>query len=75
VAGITLALALSRFPNIEIDIYEASAKFGEIGAGIVIFSRTWKLLMKLGLQDLEKIVPEAPRDDEGCTWTLILGGC
>lgn len=64
VAGVTMALALSRFPNIEIDIYEAAAKFGEIGAGLSIWYRTWSLLAKLGLEDLEQVLSSVPSDEQ-----------
>jgi salicylate hydroxylase len=70
VAGVTMALALSRFPNIEVDIYEAAGKFGEIGAGLLIWYRTWTLLMKYGLQDLEKVVSFVPLDKQGISCVL-----
>ncbi|KII86083.1 hypothetical protein PLICRDRAFT_165768 [Plicaturopsis crispa FD-325 SS-3] len=57
VGGMLCALALSQFPDIEVDIYEATAHFGEVGAGIGIWPRTWDILEKLGVHtDLEQLV-------------------
>jgi len=56
IGGLTLAVALSRIqPSIdlinaaEIDIYEASSKLTQIGAGITLWPRAWKILEQLGL--------------------------
>jgi len=35
-------VALSRYPDIEVDIFEAAEKLAEIGAGIGLFSRKWR---------------------------------
>lgn len=34
-------VALSRYPDIEVEIFEAAEKLAEIGAGIGLFSRKW----------------------------------
>jgi hypothetical protein len=65
VAGVTMAVALARYPNIEIDIYEAAAKFGEVGVGIGIWYRAWSILMKLGLHDLAQVVSSVPSEGQG----------
>ncbi|KAG1737807.1 hypothetical protein EDB19DRAFT_1895769 [Suillus lakei] len=48
VGGLTLAVALSRYPDIVVDVYEAAQSFYEIGAGFGIWPRTFKVLRKLG---------------------------
>ncbi|KAG1886734.1 hypothetical protein F4604DRAFT_1284843 [Suillus subluteus] len=53
VGGLTLAVALSRYPDIVVDVYEAAQSFYEVGAGIGIWPRTFKVLRKLG-HDIEQ---------------------
>ncbi|CAK5267917.1 unnamed protein product [Mycena citricolor] len=49
IGGLTLALALSRYPDIEVQIYEAAKSLSEVGAGVGIFPRPWKIVQLLGL--------------------------
>ncbi|KAJ7509595.1 hypothetical protein B0H11DRAFT_1960233 [Mycena galericulata] len=51
IGGLTLALALSRYPDIDVDVYEAASALAEVGAGIGIFPRPWKIIRMLGLED------------------------
>jgi salicylate hydroxylase len=51
VDGLTLAVALSESPNIEINVCEAARELAEIGAGVVMWPRTWQILHALGLAD------------------------
>ncbi|KAG1818991.1 salicylate hydroxylase [Suillus subaureus] len=53
VGGLTLAVALSRYPDIVVDVYEAAQSFYEVGAGIGIWPRAFKVLRKLG-RDVEQ---------------------
>ncbi|KAH9847299.1 salicylate hydroxylase [Lenzites betulinus] len=63
VGGLTCAVALSRFNNIDVDIYEAASEFAEVGAGIGVWPRTWKILCALGLAgELGKIAIIPPDD-------------
>ncbi|KAG1778822.1 hypothetical protein EV702DRAFT_1186477 [Suillus placidus] len=48
VGGLTLAVALSRYPDIVVDVYEAAQSFYEVGAGFGIWPRAFKVLRKLG---------------------------
>ncbi|KAG1891072.1 FAD/NAD(P)-binding domain-containing protein [Suillus subluteus] len=48
VGGLTLAVALSRHQDIAVDVYEAAQSFCEIGSGIGIWPRSFKVLRKLG---------------------------
>jgi len=43
VGGLSCALALSKYPDIEVVVYEAAAKFGELGAGIGVWPRELRL--------------------------------
>jgi salicylate hydroxylase len=43
VGGLTLALALSQYPDIVVDVYEAAQSFYEIGAGFGIWPRAFKV--------------------------------
>lgn len=46
-----LAVALSKYPDIDVDIYEAAPKFSEVGAGIGVWPRVWRILAHLGLDE------------------------
>ncbi|KAI0277466.1 salicylate hydroxylase [Russula aff. rugulosa BPL654] len=65
VGGLTLAFALSKSPNIRVDVYEAASKFAEIGAGIVIQWRIRQILKSLGLEeDIIRLLPSHPGEDK-----------
>lgn len=52
----TAAVALANSHDIKVDIYESAHAFHEIGAGVVVWHRPWKLLVSLGLEeDLKKL--------------------
>ncbi|KAG6844819.1 hypothetical protein H0H87_003386 [Tephrocybe sp. NHM501043] len=50
IGGLTAAVALSAYSDIDIEIYEAAAELAEVGAGIGIFPRPWEIIQKLGLE-------------------------
>ena len=56
IGGVTPAIALSKYPDVHFDLYEAAGAFEEIGAGVGIFARSVYALTDLGLiEQLEKI--------------------
>ena len=66
IGGLTLAVALSRSPNIHVDVYEAASKFAEVGAGIVVQWRVRQILASLGLEeDIIRLLPSRPGEDKG----------
>ncbi|KAH9951129.1 salicylate hydroxylase [Amylocystis lapponica] len=63
VGGLACAVALAQFPDIHVDIYEAASQFAEIGAGIGMWPRTWKIMKNLGLdRELAKVAVVPPND-------------
>ncbi|KAL6310424.1 FAD/NAD-P-binding domain-containing protein [Sparassis latifolia] len=61
IGGLSLAVALSKYPDIQVDVYEAAGRFREIGAGVMIWSRTWRILELLGMtSDFSKIAHAPP---------------
>ncbi|KIY70404.1 FAD/NAD(P)-binding domain-containing protein [Cylindrobasidium torrendii FP15055 ss-10] len=59
VGGLTTALALSKYEDIAVDLYEGASQLAEVGAGIGAFGRPWKVLQKLGVtEDLLKTTEE-----------------
>ena len=40
IGGLTLAVALSKFHDIDVTIYEAAQKLTEVGAGLGLFTRS-----------------------------------
>ncbi|KAI0784810.1 FAD/NAD(P)-binding domain-containing protein [Abortiporus biennis] len=57
-----LAVALSKYPDIKVDVFEATQQFKEIGAGVMFYDRTWRILQKLGLTDDLSKVTHIPPD-------------
>lgn len=51
IGGLILAVALSRYPDIEVIVYEAASKLAEVGAGVGIFPRPWEIIKKLDLEE------------------------
>lgn len=58
--GLCLAVGLSRYAHIKVDVYEAADLYKEFGAGVVIWSRTWRILELMGLADDFAKVAHAP---------------
>ena len=66
IGGLILAFALSKSPDISVDVYEAASKFTEIGAGIALSWRTRQVLKSLGLEeDFLRLLPFRPGEDRG----------
>ncbi|TFY79683.1 hypothetical protein EWM64_g4332 [Hericium alpestre] len=49
IGGLTLAFCLSQCPDLQVDLYEATARFSEVGAGIGMWWRTWSIMKTLRL--------------------------
>lgn len=64
IGGLALCVGLGQRSNIKVDLYEAAPKLGEIGAGIGMWYRSWKIMEKLGLHtDLSKLENDIPQDE------------
>ncbi|KAF8072155.1 hypothetical protein FPV67DRAFT_1748853 [Lyophyllum atratum] len=64
IGGLAFAVALSKYPDIDVDIYEGATKFSEVGAGIGVWPRVWKILEHLGLsEDLARVTALKPSYD------------
>ncbi|KAG6886846.1 hypothetical protein C0992_002026 [Termitomyces sp. T32_za158] len=68
VGGLTFAVAMSRYPDVEVEIFEAASEFSPIGAGIGIWPRAWRALVAIGLEDLAQFASRPPGDDAGTTY-------
>lgn len=60
IGGLCFAVALSRFSDIKVDVYEAAAQFKEIGAGVMIWAKTWRILQLLDLDSEASKIAHAP---------------
>ncbi|KAK0212884.1 FAD/NAD-P-binding domain-containing protein [Desarmillaria ectypa] len=61
ISGLCLAVLLCRDPSIQVDMYESASRFAEIGAGVMIWSRTWKIFESIGLaEDFSRIAHSPP---------------
>ncbi|KAF7292584.1 hypothetical protein MIND_01155900 [Mycena indigotica] len=66
IGGLTLALTLSQYPDIDVDLFEASKSLQEVGAGVAVFPRPWKILRLLGVdQELLKTCDVKPKEGPG----------
>jgi NAD(P)-binding Rossmann-like domain len=66
IGGLALAFALSKSPDISVDVYEAASQFTEIGAGISLWWRARQVLKLLGLEeDIIRLLPFRPSEDRG----------
>jgi salicylate hydroxylase len=62
----TIPVALSKYEDIEVSVFEAAREFSEVGAGIGVWPRVWKILAHLGLDDdLARISATKPTHDDG----------
>ncbi|KAF8526225.1 FAD/NAD(P)-binding domain-containing protein [Hysterangium stoloniferum] len=65
IGGLTLALALARYADLQLEIYEGATKFEEIGAGLALWGRSVQALKKLGLEPkLRRISPGSDEKSE-----------
>lgn len=60
IGGLTFAITMGRYPDIEVEIYEATNGLDTIGAGIGIWPRVWKILTSLGLDNLASKASSPP---------------
>ncbi|KAJ7446283.1 FAD/NAD-P-binding domain-containing protein [Mycena galericulata] len=61
IGGLCLAVPLSKHAHIQVDVYEGAGRFKEIGAGLMIWQRTWRILELLGLAaDFAKVADSKP---------------
>lgn len=49
IAGLSLAVTLGKYSQLFIDIYESAQEVGAVGAGLVVWKRTWEIMLQLGL--------------------------
>jgi 2-polyprenyl-6-methoxyphenol hydroxylase-like FAD-dependent oxidoreductase len=74
IGGLTLAVALSRIQpsidfinDVEVDIYEATSQLTQIGTGLTLWPRAWKILVEqlgLGPSLLDHLSDQQIPDDE-----------
>lgn len=52
IGGLAFAVSLAKLDAaVDVDIYESTSKFGEIGAGMGMWPRVWETLKNMGLED------------------------
>ncbi|PSR73284.1 hypothetical protein PHLCEN_2v10862, partial [Hermanssonia centrifuga] len=59
IAGSYLAVALSKYPDIHVNLYEAAERFTEVGAGLTVWGRTWAALSSIGVESTLRDVETA----------------
>lgn len=67
IAGLCLGVALAKYPDIELNVYEAAATFKEVGAGVMMWGRVWRVLSLLGLADAFRELAGDTKDGDTST--------
>jgi len=62
VGGLCLAIALSRYPDLQVDVYEAVEDLVETGPGVIFWERAWRVVCALGIAEDLVDVASAPID-------------
>lgn len=63
IGGLAFAVALGKYSDIDITIYESAPVFSEIGAGVGVWPRIWRTLQKLELTEaLKKATHKEPKE-------------
>jgi len=76
VGGLTCAVALSKYPDVDVDVYEAAATFTANGPGVGVWLRTWRILQQLGLDhELADITGTQMSDDPVVTFNVRKSDC
>ncbi|PPQ77194.1 hypothetical protein CVT25_011040 [Psilocybe cyanescens] len=66
IGGLCLAVSLSKYSHLETKLYEAAGQFKEIGAGVMIWARTWHILESMGLaSEFSNIAHSPPTGAQG----------
>ncbi|CAA7261657.1 unnamed protein product [Cyclocybe aegerita] len=66
IGGLCLAVMLSNLSHLDVRLYESAGQFKEIGAGVMIWSRTWRILEDMGLaSEFAKIAHAPPTGEMG----------
>ncbi|KAF4567517.1 hypothetical protein EYR36_011139 [Pleurotus pulmonarius] len=72
IGGLTCAIALSEYPDIDVEVYEKNSSFEEIGAGISLWPRAWKILRRRGLEkDLLEQTHTQPEEETAIAIRLM----
>ena len=66
IAGLVLAIALQEFSagDIRVNVYESAKKFTEIGAGVGLYKRPWKVMKRLGLKESLGKLTKVPESED-----------
>ncbi|TFY67996.1 hypothetical protein EVJ58_g1294 [Rhodofomes roseus] len=68
IGGVALAVSLHKLAaNVAVDIYEAAPSFPDIGAGVMLWRRTWEIIQALGLADELSVFASGRIEDGGHT--------
>ncbi|KAF7985847.1 hypothetical protein HWV62_536 [Athelia sp. TMB] len=63
IGGLSCAVALSKYPHVDVDIYESNPEVVGSGPVVGVWLRSWKVLEKMGMaQDLQRKTGLQPSD-------------
>lgn len=71
IGGVAFAVALSRFPDLDVQLFEAAPQFSEIGAGVSFGPNAVRAIQRLGLEEAYRRIADAspaPFEDVWFEW-------
>lgn len=71
IGGVAFAVALSRFPDLDVQLFEAAPQFSEIGAGVSFGPNAVRAIQRLGLEGTYRRIADtspAPFEDVWFEW-------
>ena len=72
IAGLCFAVGLLKYPDIEVTVYEAARTFKEVGAGVMMWGRVWRVFNLLGLtEDLRALAGVPLTDPESMSYLIF----
>lgn len=72
IAGLCLSVSLAKYRDIELNVYEAAATFKEVGAGVMMWGRVWRVLSLLGMADAFRELAGDTKDGDTSKYALCI---
>ncbi|KAK0450361.1 salicylate 1-monooxygenase [Desarmillaria tabescens] len=70
-SGLAFAVTLSKYPNVDLELYEAAGHFSAVGAGISVWPRALEVMEMMGMgPDLQKVASAPFTQDYVTAWSF-----
>lgn len=69
--GLAFAVTLSKYPDVDLELYEAAGHFSAVGAGISVWPRAIEVMEMMGMgPDLQKVASAPFTEDYVTAWSF-----